>query len=192
MAPRATDTVALLEAGLTSAFSIARIGESSFEETFGATTIEPARDVFRRASRVSAQTATVLQALREATAGMQIAAIPQETDPRLPDLKTLFGSLDFCACEECQSTDGPAAYLVDLLAFVRGAVSPGGSSAALDELARRRGDLIDLELSCRNTTTELPYIDLVCEILERAAAGAAAAAGRPFRSRAQRAARNCW
>ena len=35
-----------------------------------------------------------------------------------------------------------------------------------DVLLERRPDLGDIELSCENTTTPLPYIDLVNEILE--------------------------
>src|SRR5260370_24622535 len=40
------------------------------------------------------------------------AAIAQDT---IPDWETLFGAFDFCACEECASAHGPAAYLVDIL-----------------------------------------------------------------------------
>jgi Molybdopterin-binding domain of aldehyde dehydrogenase len=35
-----------------------------------------------------------------------------------PTMESLFGSLDFCECEDCGSVLGPAAYLVDLLQFL--------------------------------------------------------------------------
>src|SRR5205807_5490976 len=40
----------------------------------------------------------------------------------------------------------------------------------LGALIQRRPDLADLELSCENTNIEIPYIDLVLEILENAVA----------------------
>jgi hypothetical protein len=81
-----------------------------------------------------------------------------------PTLRAIFGDLDVCDCQHCGSVLSSAAYLVDLLELVR------PSTAALSALLRRRPDLLDLELSCENTTTELPHIDLALEILENAAA----------------------
>ena len=80
-------------------------------------------------------------------------------------LQNLFGALDYCACEECRSILGPAAYLVDLLNFTDVA-PPKGSANPQDVLFRRRPDLQHLPLSCANPNTELPYIDVVNEILE--------------------------
>jgi hypothetical protein len=74
----------------------------------------------------------------------------------------LFGDLDDCDCRHCASVLSPAAYLVDLLEFVK------PNTAAFARLAERRPDLLDLELSCENTETELPHIDLALEILENA------------------------
>lgn len=104
-----------------------------------------------------------------------------------PTMQSLFGSLDFCECEHCRSVLSPAAYLVDLLQFIdpRDAVwqrflndwknkHHGQAYDGLtynyrkpyDELNDRRPDLSAIELTCENTTTALPYIDLVNEILE--------------------------
>ena len=52
-------------------------------------------------------------------------------------------------------------------------IAVGGAGLAvggtvLGALLQRRPDLVDLELSCENTNTEIPYIDLVLEILENA------------------------
>jgi hypothetical protein len=81
-------------------------------------------------------------------------------------LQTLFGALDYCACEECRSILGPAAYLVDLLNFTDVDAPPPGSANPQDVLFQRRPDLQYLPLTCANTNTELPYIDVVNEILE--------------------------
>ena len=84
-----------------------------------------------------------------------------------PDLPTLFGSLDLCECDQCQSLYSPAAYFVDILAFL-GDGPLKGNRTPLEVLFERRPDLEHLELTCDNTTTELPYVDLAREILEHA------------------------
>jgi len=116
----------------------------------------------------------------------------------IPDWATLFfGSLDLCACKDCRSVYSPAAYLVDALHFLkdRGLVDPqsivrdanglitsvnfqhktqsDGQIVELnvkDVLFERRPDLGEIELTCENTNTPLPYVDLVNEILENAIA----------------------
>jgi hypothetical protein len=37
---------------------------------------------------------------------------------RVPTMESLFGSMDYCECQDCQSVLSPAAYLVDLLQYV--------------------------------------------------------------------------
>src|SRR5213594_3442516 len=113
-------------------------------------------------------------------------------------LESLFGSMDFCACDHCRSILSPAAYLVDLLLFLHadeqewkdfcnswrsehgGAPYPFPNQAAfkaanqpqdteispLSVLLSRRPDIEHLPLTCENTNTALPYIDLVNETLE--------------------------
>jgi hypothetical protein len=87
-----------------------------------------------------------------------------------PTLENLFGAMDFCACEHCRSVLSPAAYLVDLLHFLDRAPSADDASAGKvnpqQALLARRPDLAHLPLSCDNTHTALPYIDMVNETLE--------------------------
>ncbi len=100
------------------------------------------------------------------------------------NLGTLFGSLDECECDDCLSVYSPAAYFVELLQYLRNNdlgpdpasgdpapgsnknIHPGIVGTALEKLFRRRPDLGCLELSCENTFTVLPYIDLVDEVME--------------------------
>ena len=83
-----------------------------------------------------------------------------------PTLEGLFGSMDFCACDECRSILSPAAYLVDLLNFVDQPATPAGTENPQIVLLERRPDLQYLPLTCENTNTALPYIDVVNETLE--------------------------
>lgn len=78
-----------------------------------------------------------------------------------PNLRVLFGNLDYCSCQDCLSLYSPSAYLTDLLNFLR-----SKTPAAYYELMRRRGDLQHIDLTCKNTNTTLPYIDLVNELME--------------------------
>ncbi|MBO3751123.1 peptidoglycan-binding protein [Streptosporangiaceae bacterium NEAU-GS5] len=80
-----------------------------------------------------------------------------------PSVQQLFGDQSGCECGTCRSVLGPSAYLVDLLHLLD-RTGFGG------QLQNRRPDLAELELSCANTDTPLPYVDLVLEILEAAAA----------------------
>jgi hypothetical protein len=83
-----------------------------------------------------------------------------------PTLEDLFGEMDFCACDHCRSILSPAAYLVDLLLFIdQEPAEPGGENPQA-VLLERRPDVEHLPLTCENTNTALPYIDVVNETLE--------------------------
>jgi hypothetical protein len=83
-----------------------------------------------------------------------------------PTLEGLFGSMDFCACDHCRSVLSPAAYLVDLLLFIDQQNPPAGTENPQTVLLDRRPDIQHLPLTCENTNTALPYIDVVNETLE--------------------------
>lgn len=82
-----------------------------------------------------------------------------------PTLEQLFGEMDFCACEHCRSILSPAAYLVDLLLFIDQPHPVSGDNPQA-VLFARRPDIQHLPLTCENTNTALPYIDVVNETLE--------------------------
>ena len=93
----------------------------------------------------------------------------------------LFGDADFCECGECTSMYSPAAYYVELLQYLRNnnldadakdsiAIRDKAkdiSGTPLEKLFKRRPDLGHLELTCKNTNTILPYVDLVNEVMEQ-------------------------
>ncbi len=160
----------LLGQNLHSAQAISRIGETAFVNRFGKDWgANQAKLVFANA----AQTATTaLMQLAEHSLAFNtidiavLGAAKGPPVPGMPNLETLFGSLDFCDCEHCRTVLSPAAYLVDILAFLKDRVSKVAGKSAKDILFQRRPDLGEIELTCENTNTPLPYVDLVNEILE--------------------------
>jgi hypothetical protein len=164
--PRFGEIDALLADGLHSASHITRLGKSTFTRRYAnALGGRRAKVVYERARHVS--TMAVALYTRHAAAVNSVAPQMMQSQPsdvaEIPDWKTLFGSLDLCDCEKCRSVSSPAAYLADLLNFLR-----GNYAAGLQALRARRPDIMQLKLSCENTNTPMPYVDLVNEVLESA------------------------
>jgi len=88
----------------------------------------------------------------------------------IPGFSDLFGSQDYCNCTECQSILGAAAYFVDLMTFVEehltGRVFRGKKAKDALNLKVRRPDLWTLPLTCDNTNTLVPYLDIINPTLE--------------------------
>ncbi|WP_170320027.1 neuraminidase-like domain-containing protein [Polyangium spumosum] len=180
----------LLDAGLHSAQSIYRMGKRRFVAKFGPTMrTERAEAIFGRACWITSAATALFAKFGSKFNGLQLFSLPNLTasaaSPHadIADWASLFGSPDGCACEHCRSVYGPAAYLVDLLEYLDrqdsnlSYSSPEvGKFSARDALIGdlsvpsglkgRRPDIAHLLLSCKNTNTTLPYIDLVNEILE--------------------------
>lgn len=76
--------------------------------------------------------------------------------------EALFGGHHACAVRDCESVLGRGAYLVDLLELL----GSDGGGKRLRTLFARRPDIEQIELSCTNAEVELPYLDLVNELLE--------------------------
>jgi len=81
-----------------------------------------------------------------------------------PQLSTLFGSIEQCGCEYCMSVYSAAAYYTDIMNFLD--IRSNTTDSAYVELLRRRPDLQFIDLTCKNTNTPVPYVDLVNELLE--------------------------
>jgi hypothetical protein len=80
---------------------------------------------------------------------------------RLDDFESLFGNQTYCNCQHCQSIFSPAAYFVDLMYFLQ-----TNHYEAAKRLRKIRPDLWTVELTCANTDTEIPTLDVINEILE--------------------------
>jgi hypothetical protein len=163
----------ILERGLTSAYQIRSMGETQFLRSFS----EPLGETQARMIFENAQSKTALATTLFGRYGAGFNNVTMNVLPtwNIPDIlgelgaafptvdeatwEGLFGNIDFCACEHCNSVYSPAAYMVALLKFLR-------DRGILPDLAARRPEIGALHLTCDNTNVTLPYVDLVIEILE--------------------------
>ena len=155
---------------------------------------EEAKLVYRKATQVSSVTYNLFTIAQKLDTEVPVFGMSASADVRdsvknelikhYPTIESMFGSMDFCECEHCRSVLSPAAYLVDLLQFVDVEPHVWGNFLAdwkkkhnnqnyttkyknpYEALIERRPDLPYIQLTCENTHTALPYIDIVNEILE--------------------------
>jgi GH18 family chitinase len=171
----------LVGAGFSSAYDIASTPRSSFLQKVsqlpGITVA--AENLYSKAQQIAAQAMTLHANLRQALTGnfpRAIGPVGNQLVRRLgeqpsgsgglADWQALFGSTSTCACEDCRSVYSAAAYFVSLLQFLKSSGTNGAGNTAYDALLARRPDLPYIKLNCVNIDTELPYVDLVNEILE--------------------------
>ena len=172
----------LLSAGIHSAYQVAQFAPTQFVQLFakqlGGESV--ARVVIAKAQEVhtavvnlaityhAAQSSPPIGPANAPIMGQQTTqqALSQANAPAAATLETLFGELDYCACEHCRSILSPAAYFVSLLQLCDPDEAPQSGRRPIDELRLRRPDLEHLPLTCENTNTPLPHIDLVNETLE--------------------------
>jgi hypothetical protein len=184
--PRYSELRMLQDAGLASAHDITSLGKKTFAELYGGTLggTERALELYNRACQTEAMAMMLCANYSQNFVRTDVAAIApahphagamdseelHELGIAVPTWEKLFGSLDLCDCEHCRSVYSPAAYLVDILAFLKKLRANTAGQTPLDILYERRPDLGTLDLSCENTNTILPYVDLVNELLENAIA----------------------
>ena len=170
----------LMDLNLNSAQQVYFLGAGQFTRAVKDTAINTieARKIYRKAESTYALALAWFGEYNQALNGNSPLAVPTQTldvetqskITALPNLQSLFGSLDYCECLPCRSVYSPAAYFVDVVRFLgdrgtQGSTVNAGKSVQ-QVLFERRPDLGDVELSCDNTNTGVPYVDLVCEILE--------------------------
>ena len=169
-------------AGLRSAPQVAYLGRANLKRRVGASlNADSIKQIYRKALHITSLALNVYLRFNPNLNRLSLAALRMSQPPArealaratiaLPEWEELFGSADACECSHCESALSPAAYLVDSMAFLERAVDGNGNNA-LDELLARRPDLGTLRLTCENTETPLPHIDLVNEILEAIVASA--------------------
>jgi hypothetical protein len=82
----------------------------------------------------------------------------------------LFGTQGWCDCKHCNSILSPSAYFVDLMSYVDEHIREGLFTQRVPlhplDLHKRRPDLLTLPLTCKNTETLEPTLDVINEILE--------------------------
>jgi hypothetical protein len=162
--------------GFNSAQEVSQYSEQTFVDKFGSEFDDPSEPnlILRKAQQIGSATFgffSVAKQLDDTTTVYGMSSTNEEKQKtkqglieRFPTIAQLFGPLDFCACEDCRSVLSPAAYFVDLLHFLDPKDPPQPYSVLTDP--KRRPDLANLRLTCENTNTAMPYIDIVNEILE--------------------------
>ncbi len=191
LSPDDTSMAVLLRANLDSAFAVTRYDAAGFTRAFGGQLgTDQAGAIHQRARQIFATTLGVAVAylggrvtqFGNGTVPVLRGMDPQQAPPgypvtAYPTLEDLFGSMDYCNCSDCGSILSPAAYLVDLLNYLDQPAPAGGGDNPQDILLQRRPDLAYLPLTCPNTNTALPYIDIVNETLEYFVANGLSMAG---------------
>ncbi|MCW5203407.1 hypothetical protein VU12_10755 [Desulfobulbus sp. US4] len=179
LASKTSDQLLLVKNGFDSSLAITRLSESRFikksELAKGV-----GREIYRRAVKTASSVAHVTESIREIGHGgfSDIALANNRRDLSLSNelkeidgLEDFFGSLNYCACEECSSILGPAAYFVDMMRFIDENIT---SVVQIEKkifrnhalnLKRRRPDLWKLNLTCENTYTLVPYLTIVNNVL---------------------------
>ncbi|MBL6447657.1 hypothetical protein JMN32_15170 [Fulvivirga sp. 29W222] len=108
-------------------------------------------------------------AIKKTGGSTEDESVREAIEEVLPDWRNLIGPVDFCECKHCRSVLSPAAYLVDLMHSylnMEGSKVNSSNETPLDVLLKRRPDLAHLHLTCENTNTIIPYIDLANEVME--------------------------
>ncbi|KAG8792689.1 putative Insecticidal toxin complex protein TccB2, partial [Serendipita sp. 398] len=191
LTPNFRQTEALFRKNVRSCAAISGMGRSRFLAAFASLpdhpfTPEEGTSVFHRAENINIATMMLAGNIHSASSALQLKAFSNPLPPAkleaiskdFPNLKSLFQFGDACACDDCMTVHGAAAYLVDVLLFldqrwVIDTTKSGGDISTIGArtaLFSRRPDLGDLDLNCANTNNALPYIDVVCELLEDAVA----------------------
>lgn len=168
---------ALLERKLDSAHSIASTPLRTFvaqhAQALGGESAAYA--VHQRASHIAARSEDAALQLFHYSEGIAPRGVLSDTDVaearatlqgKLPNYTNLFGSPDLCECQHCRSIYGGPAYLVELLRFLARSTPNDDDRTPLDLLSERRPDLVHLLLTCENTNTVIPYLDLANEVME--------------------------
>ncbi|KHE92194.1 MAG: hypothetical protein K8F52_01450 [Candidatus Scalindua rubra] len=166
----------LLNKGYHSGMDITNTAEGDFVKASGLDR-EKGRDVYNKAMKTSIAASHLFEAVRDVHSGLfkDIAVsniVPMNNElSHIDGFDELFGRQNFCDCEHCRSVLGPAAYFADLMYFVQENVSKKAFEPdPMDHdlyLKNRRPDLWELQLTCQNTSTEIPYLEVVNDVLER-------------------------
>jgi Neuraminidase-like domain/Salmonella virulence plasmid 28.1kDa A protein len=174
LTPSNASMSAISSQGISSAYQIVQYSRDEFLQKYGNgfPSQDEASMTYTRAQEVYSATTNIANAYISYRINPNVYTISGKTEItqadiiEYPTMEGLFGNFDYCSCDECKSVLGAAAYLVDLLHFIDLSSAPHDLQNPLDVLLSRRPDIQHLQLTCENTNTVLPYIDIVNEILE--------------------------
>jgi|GEM_PF-1012524 len=163
----------LMESNLNSANDLAQMPFRALQEELGDKINAPELELIHQRAMAASATSLHLALMAYQSATGAHPMVVGEGLKEVPNWASLFGSLDFCDCKHCQSVYSPAAYFVDLLQFLdvpRKSAKPTPLDYLIGNpdkgIVGKRPDLPHIPLTCENTNTSIPYIDLVNEVLE--------------------------
>ncbi|WP_346320180.1 neuraminidase-like domain-containing protein [Chitinophaga sp. YIM B06452] len=169
----------LLSAGLDSAHAIARIPAHRFLRMYGPqfnTTEDPgiAQKIHANATAIAARVKHVFANIHgmvgsphfNAALFNNVSDTLRQYAMDIPSYQDLFGDLDFCECEHCKSIFSPAAYFLDIMRITDDYITDPNTIPAGMTLEERRPDLFRLLLTCENTNTLIPFLQIVNAVLE--------------------------
>ena len=171
------DRHALLKKGFDSSAAVVNYSETDFATIMGYEPIK-AQEHHQKALYSAHRASHYFQSMHDTIKGSFKDLAVSNVDPSLVnDMKAvdgisdLFGPQKYNDCEDCRSILSPAAYFVDLMEFIKEHISrPVFVRAKKTDsslyLKNRRNDLWNLKLSCDNTNTLIPYLDIVDNVLE--------------------------
>lgn len=169
----------LMADNLDSSLKITNVGKTVFINTYGPRFGEDGKSIAKKVYETATQCKSMVMHL--VASAKNVAASPNfkttlfnpitddvsKTFQDLASYQDFFGSLDYCECDDCKSIFGPAAYLVDLLRIIdQGITKPNQDIPEGLTLFDRRPDLQKIELTCENTNTLIPYLQIVNNLLE--------------------------
>jgi hypothetical protein len=177
VSPTAETLQVLVQHNLQSAHDITNFPKKTFIRTFSGPMggEDIANSVYQRANFNSARSDNFAMKITEMAVMETPGFVFSESEQGqtmvalqnlMPNYSELFGSPDICECDHCRSVYSPASYFVDLLRFLWRGDKNFDEKTPLDMLAERRPDLLHLPLTCENTNTVIPYIDLANEVME--------------------------
>lgn len=172
----------LLEHGFDSAHSIAAIPEHRFvrEHTQKLNiTAKVAKDIHSQAVAIKARTLQAVANIRDmagsphyqSTLFYNVDSELVEYAQGLPSYQSMFGGINYCECEHCRSMLSPSAYFLDIMRITDEYITDVNTHKADDNiptgftLEERRPDLFEMYLTCANTDVEVPYLNIVNNIL---------------------------
>ena len=182
---------ALLDHGYDSAHKVAALPAHAFVAT--AAPILPggaaqARTLHIHAEHIKTQSAHMFALVRDqvaspftrATLFRTTSVATQAAIQQVPGYDKLFGSLGYCPCGHSASLIGPGAYFVDLMRITDNYITgPNAKTIPSGQrLEDRRSDLFDMPVTAENVDTEVPFLAIVDDVLERNLAKTADAAYR--------------
>jgi hypothetical protein len=167
---------ALMTAGYDSALKIVNDSQENFQ-THSGLSADISHDIYEASLETAGTTATLVGSIIDVVqGGFDWTDVSNQSPSTVDYLKKiegfeeLFGNQDYCKCQHCQSLLSPAAYFVDLMSFVEKKISAINFSDDQQDhvlnLKRRRRDLWELQLTCKNTHGLIPYLDIINEVLE--------------------------